>query len=169
MASHEAAADGVGSEGCLHSGADRPTDVHAASAASSSSAGTSASPADPQAKGAVERRLPRDERRARAALLPTSSYYQLERDAWFEKANARTHKTLRARPSDRLASHMRLKKIPTPRRDRFGDGGPRGRPRLEEGSPAPFRPDRSARRPRSPRPRGRGLRRSRASTSTGTL
>ena len=28
--------------------------------------------------------------------------YQLQLDAWFEKANARTHKTLRARPVDRL-------------------------------------------------------------------
>ena len=28
--------------------------------------------------------------------------YQLQLDAWFEKANARTHKTLRERPIDRL-------------------------------------------------------------------
>jgi Mu transposase, C-terminal domain len=28
--------------------------------------------------------------------------FQLQLDAWFEKANARTHKTLRARPVDRL-------------------------------------------------------------------
>ncbi len=28
--------------------------------------------------------------------------FQLQLDAWFEQANARTHKTLRARPIDRL-------------------------------------------------------------------
>ena len=29
--------------------------------------------------------------------------YQLQLDAWFDKANARTHKTLRCRPVDRLS------------------------------------------------------------------
>jgi hypothetical protein len=34
--------------------------------------------------------------------------FQLELDAWFEKANARTHKTLRARPIDRLAEELQV-------------------------------------------------------------
>ena len=49
----------------------------------------------------------------RATWRPTSSAagrfanerdYQLQLDAWFAKANARTHKTLRCRPVDRLAA-----------------------------------------------------------------
>jgi hypothetical protein len=60
-------------------------------------------PADPQAKGAVER-LPgflatNFERGRRFA---NERDYQLQLDAWFEKANRRTHKTLRRRPGDRL-------------------------------------------------------------------
>jgi hypothetical protein len=45
-------------------------------------------------------RRPPDER-VRGALRNERAY-QLQLDAWFEKANARTHKTLRCRPVDRL-------------------------------------------------------------------
>jgi hypothetical protein len=61
-------------------------------------------PADPQAKGIVERLQDFIERsfepgRAFANELD----FQLQLDAWFdERANTRTHKTLRARPIDRL-------------------------------------------------------------------
>jgi hypothetical protein len=34
--------------------------------------------------------------------------YQLQLDAWFEKANARVHKTLRARPIDRLVEERQV-------------------------------------------------------------
>jgi transposase len=60
-------------------------------------------PADPQAKGAVERLqgyLETNFERGRS--FANERDYQLQLDAWFAKANARTHKTLRCRPVDRL-------------------------------------------------------------------
>ena len=39
--------------------------------------------------------------------------FQLQLDAWFEKANRRTHKTLRCRPVDRLAEeHAAMAALP---------------------------------------------------------
>jgi transposase len=60
-------------------------------------------PADPQAKGAVERL----QGYAETNFEPGRQFaneldFQEQLDAWFAKANARTHKTLRARPADRL-------------------------------------------------------------------
>jgi transposase len=60
-------------------------------------------PADPRAKGVVERLqgyLETNFERGRS--FANERDYQLQLDAWFEKANARTHKTLRCRPVDRL-------------------------------------------------------------------
>lgn len=61
-------------------------------------------PADPQTKGVVERLQDYLE----TNFEPGRSFaneldFQLQLDAWFEKANARTHKTLRERPVDRLS------------------------------------------------------------------
>jgi hypothetical protein len=42
--------------------------------------------------------------------------YQLQLDDWFEKANARTHKTLRARPIDRLIEEREVMR-PLPERE----------------------------------------------------
>ena len=42
--------------------------------------------------------------------------FQLQLDAWFEKANGRTHKTLRARPVDRLVEERALMR-PLPDRE----------------------------------------------------
>jgi hypothetical protein len=42
--------------------------------------------------------------------------FQLQLDAWFEKANARTHKTLRARPIDRLVEEREVMR-PLPARE----------------------------------------------------
>jgi Mu transposase, C-terminal domain len=42
--------------------------------------------------------------------------YQLQLDAWFEKANARTHKTLRERPVDRLLEERQVMR-PLPARE----------------------------------------------------
>jgi hypothetical protein len=42
--------------------------------------------------------------------------FQLQLDAWFERANARTHKTPRARPADRLAQERALMR-PLPARE----------------------------------------------------
>jgi transposase len=62
-------------------------------------------PADPQAKGAVERLQGYLETNfERGRRFANERDYQLQLDAWFEKANARTHKTLRCRPVDRLAA-----------------------------------------------------------------
>jgi transposase len=60
-------------------------------------------PRDPQAKGAVERLQGYLE----TSFEPGRHFvnerdYQAQLDAWFVKANARTHKTLRCRPIDRL-------------------------------------------------------------------
>jgi transposase len=60
-------------------------------------------PADPQAKGVVERLqgyLETNFERGRS--FANDRDYQLQLDAWFDKANQRTHKTLRCRPVDRL-------------------------------------------------------------------
>lgn len=60
-------------------------------------------PADPQAKGAVERLQGYAETNFEPARRFANELdFQDQLDAWFEKANARTHKTLRARPADRL-------------------------------------------------------------------
>jgi transposase len=62
-------------------------------------------PADPQAKGAVERLQGYLETNfERGRRFANERDYQLQLDAWFDKANARTHKTLRCRPIDRLAA-----------------------------------------------------------------
>jgi hypothetical protein len=60
-------------------------------------------PADPQAKGAVERLQGYLETNFEPGRRFANELdYQLQLDAWFAKANARTHATLRARPIDRL-------------------------------------------------------------------
>jgi transposase len=72
-------------------------------------------PADPQAKGAVERLqgyLETNFERGRS--FANERDYQLQLDGWFEKANARTHKTLRCRPIDRLLGEReRMAPLPT--------------------------------------------------------
>jgi transposase len=72
-------------------------------------------PADPQAKGVVERLqgyLETNFERGRS--FANERDYQLQLDAWFEKANARTHKTLRCRPVDRLLAEREvLAALPT--------------------------------------------------------
>ena len=62
---------------------------------------------DPQAKGVVERLqgyLETNFERGRSFANPLD--FQLQLDRWFEKANARTHRTLRCRPIDRLADDV---------------------------------------------------------------
>ena len=72
----------------------------------------------------------------RATWRPTSSPaacfaneldYQHQLDGWFDKANARTHKTLRCRPVDRLIAEReamaRAAGVPGPR-PALGDAGP---------------------------------------------
>ncbi len=64
-------------------------------------------PADPQAKGCVER----VQGYAESNFEPGRRFaneldFQDQLDGWFLKVNARRHKTLRARPVDRLASEL---------------------------------------------------------------
>jgi transposase len=66
-------------------------------------------PADPQAKGAVERL----QGYAETNFEPGRQFaneldFQDQLDGWFTRVNARTHKTLRQRPVDRLAHELEL-------------------------------------------------------------
>jgi Mu transposase, C-terminal domain len=64
-------------------------------------------PADPQAKGCVERLQGYVETNFEPGRRFANHLdFQLQLDDWFLKANARTHKTLRARPVDRLAEEL---------------------------------------------------------------
>jgi transposase len=64
-------------------------------------------PADPQAKGCVERLQGYAETNFEPGRAFASELdFQDQLDAWFARVNARTHKTLRARPVDRLADEL---------------------------------------------------------------
>jgi transposase len=90
-------------EGCVHAHAGRPTESYAAFCGQLKVDWRFCEPADPQAKGAVERLQGFMETNFEPGRCFANELdYQLQLDAWFQKANARTHKTLRARPIDRL-------------------------------------------------------------------
>jgi transposase len=104
-------------EGCLHAGGGRPTDAFARFCGQLPLGWLFCEPADPQAKGCVERL----QEYAETNFEPGRRFanpldFQLQLDAWFEKANARTHKTLRARPIDRLIEERALMR-PLPARE----------------------------------------------------
>jgi transposase len=94
----------------LHAGEGRPTGEFAAFCGRLKVDWRFCAPRDPQAKGIVERLQDFIERsfepgRAFANELD----FQLQLDDWFEhRANARTHKTLRCRPIDRLAEEREV-------------------------------------------------------------
>lgn len=90
-------------EGALHAGGGRPTDVFAAFCGQLKVGWSFCDQGDPQAKGCVERL----QGFAETNFEPGRSYandrdFQLQLDDWFVRVNARTHKTLRCRPIDRL-------------------------------------------------------------------
>ncbi|MGB9184363.1 MAG: IS21 family transposase [Solirubrobacteraceae bacterium] len=90
-------------EGCLHAGGGRPTDRYAAFCGQLKTDWLFCEPADPQAKGVVERLQGYIETNFEPGRRFANHLdFQLQLDAWFAKANARTHKTLRCRPVDRL-------------------------------------------------------------------
>jgi len=90
-------------EGCLHAGGGRPTDVYAGFCGRLPVDWYFCEPADPQAKGCVERLQGYLETNFEPGRRFANELdFQLQLDQWFEKANTRTHKTLRARPIDRL-------------------------------------------------------------------
>jgi len=88
----------------LHAAAGRPTDAFAAFCGALKVGWHFCDPRDPQAKGVVERLQDFAERSfERGRTFANELDYQLRLDAWFdERANPRMHKTLRARPIDRL-------------------------------------------------------------------
>ena len=72
---------------------------------------------DPQAKGAVERLQEYMETNFEPGRRFANDLdFQLQLDSWYEKANARTHKTLRERPIDRLLEERQVMR-PLPARE----------------------------------------------------
>lgn len=98
----------------IHAHAGRPTDAFAALCGQLKIGWQFCEPADPQAKGVVERLqgyLETNFEKGRSFVNERD--YQLQLDAWFERANARTHKTLRCRPIDRLiAEREQMQPLP---------------------------------------------------------
>jgi hypothetical protein len=91
-------------EGCLHAGGGRPTEVYAAFCGQLPVDWYFCEAKDPQAKGGVERLQGYFETNFEPGRRFANHLdFQLQLDTWFQKANARLHRTLRARPVDRLA------------------------------------------------------------------
>ncbi|MCA1701008.1 MAG: IS21 family transposase [Actinobacteria bacterium] len=104
-------------EGALHAGGGRPTDAYAGFCGRLPVDWHFCAPADPQAKGAVERLQGYLETNFEPGRrFANERDFGLQLDAWFERANARTHKTLRARPIDRLVEERELMR-PLPERE----------------------------------------------------
>jgi Mu transposase-like protein len=91
----------------IHSHAGRPTDAFAAFCGQLRVDWRFCEPADPQAKGAVERLQGFAETNFEPGRRFANELdFQQQLDAWFARVNARTHKTLRARPVDRLVDEL---------------------------------------------------------------
>ncbi|HET8777416.1 MAG TPA: IS21 family transposase [Candidatus Limnocylindria bacterium] len=91
----------------IHGHGGRPSEAFAAFCGQLRVGWRFCEPADPQAKGAVERL----QGYAETNFEPGRAFaneldFQEQLDAWFVKANARTHKTLKVRPVDRLADEQ---------------------------------------------------------------
>jgi transposase len=91
-------------EGALHAGGGRPTEAFAAFCGRLRVGWHLCEAADPQAKGVVERL----QEYLETSFEPGRCFanerdFAEQLDAWFLRANARTHRTLRCRPADRLA------------------------------------------------------------------
>jgi transposase len=89
----------------IHGHGGRPTEAFAAFCGQLRVGWHFCAPADPQAKGVIERL----QGYAETNFEPGRAFaneldFQGQLDAWSLKVNARTHKTLRARPVDRLAT-----------------------------------------------------------------
>jgi hypothetical protein len=91
----------------IHGHGGRPTDAFAAFCGQLKVDWRFCEPADPQAKGAVERLQGFAETNFEPGRCFANELdFQGQLDAWFTRVNARTHKTLRARPLDRLADEL---------------------------------------------------------------
>ena len=104
-------------EGCVHARQGRPSEAYAAFCGQLPVGWLFCEPADPQAKGVVERLQGYMETNFEPGRRFANHLdYQLQLDDWFLKANARTHKTLRERPIDRLIEERALMR-PLPERE----------------------------------------------------
>ncbi len=93
----------------IHAHQGRPTDAFAGFCGQLRVGWHFCQPADPQAKGAVERLQGFAETNFEPGRRFANELdFQEQLDNWFVKVNARTHKTLRARPVDRLADEREV-------------------------------------------------------------
>jgi hypothetical protein len=104
-------------EGAIHRGGGQPTDEFAALCGALGLGWVILDPGDCQAKGMLERLHDFIEK----SFEPARSFaneldYQLQLDGWFrDRANVRTHRTLRAVPAERLAAERELMRpLPDP-------------------------------------------------------
>jgi transposase len=93
----------------IHGHGGRPTEAFAAFCGQLCVGWHFCEPADPQAKGAVERLQGYAETNFEPGRVFANELdFQDQLDGWFARINARTHKTLRARPVDRLAEELEV-------------------------------------------------------------
>jgi transposase len=93
----------------IHAHDGRPTEAFAAFCGQLKLDWHFCAPADPQAKGVVERLQGYIETNFEPGRQFANELdYQLQLDAWFEKVNGRIHRTLRCRPVDRLGEEREL-------------------------------------------------------------
>jgi transposase len=101
-------------EGAIHAGGGRPSEEFAAFCGRLAVGWLILEPADPESKGALER----SHRFMRTNFEPGRRFcseldYQVQLDAWTGRANARTHRTIRAVPAERLAEErQRMRPLP---------------------------------------------------------
>ena len=101
-------------EGAIHAGGGRPTEEFAAFCGQLAVGWLILEAADPESKGALER----SHRFMRTNFEPGRRFcseldYQAQLDAWTERANARTHRTIRAVPAERLEQErQRMRALP---------------------------------------------------------
>lgn len=93
----------------IHGHGGRPSETFAAFCGQLRVGWRFCEPADPQAKGAVERLQGYAETNFEPGRRFANELdFQDQLDAWFARVNARTHKTLRVRPVDRLAEEREV-------------------------------------------------------------
>jgi transposase len=93
----------------IHGHGGRPSQAFAAFCGQLKVAWRFCEPADPQAKGCVERLQGYAETNFEPGRRFANELdFQAQLDAWFARVNARTHKTLRARPVDRLGEEQQV-------------------------------------------------------------
>ena len=93
----------------IHGHAGRPSEAFAAFCGQLKVDWRFCEPADPQAKGAVERLQGYAETNFEPGRRFANEIdFQDQLDAWFERINARMHRTLRARPIDRLREEFEV-------------------------------------------------------------